>query len=353
MSLPIRIKFVSKTQPEHVDDLWRPLLPNGTDQIGACRFSFDVDDRDYDFLVAYEDLAPLPDSSKVLRSESLACASINTMLLTTEPASIRIDGPHYLRQFGHVWTHKHPSLVRHPRQISETPPLRFFYGRNLAGGAHLPIPEAPPTKSADLSAMSSTKAMAHTVHARRLAFFTELKAELGDALNLFGRGIQPVDDKAEAMAAYRYHIAVENHVEQGHFTEKLTDCFVAGCLPFYFGDPNYAEVFPSDALIPIDIFDVPATAQIIRDAITTNQFEARQSALMEARATTLDRFNTLRAVADRVEKLYDGHATQGGVIQGRHAFRKAHPFKAAQDALFVARSRRRSHAHPLQTVIEE
>lgn len=350
---PIRIKFVSKTQPDQVEGLWRPLMPTGTDQIGACRFSFDLDDRDYDFLVAYEDLPPLPGSSKVLRREPLACAPINTMLLTTEPASIRIDGPRYLRQFGHVWTHKHPSLVRHPRQIRETPPLRFFYGRNLAGGAHLTIPENPPAKSADLSAMSSTKAMAHTVHARRLAFFTELKAELGETLNLFGRGILPVDDKAEAMATYRYHIAVENHVEPGHFTEKLIDCFVAGCLPFYFGDPDYAKIFPSDALIPIDIFDVPASAQIIRDAIATDQFQSRQSALLEARATTLDRFNTLRAVADKVEKVFDEHANRGGVIHGRHAFRKAHPFKAAQDALFVARSRRKSHAHPLQTVIEE
>lgn len=353
MSAPIRIKFVSKTQPDQVDDLWRPLLPSGTNQIGACRFSFDVDDRDYDFLVAYEDLSPLPGSSKVLRSEPLACAPINTMLLTTEPASIRIDGPHYLRQFGHIWTNKHPSLVRHPRQIRETPPLRFFYGRNLAGGAHLPVPEDPPPKSADLSAMSSTKAMVHTVHARRLAFFTELKAELGDSLNLFGRGIQPVDDKAEAMSSYRYHIAVENHVEPGHFTEKLTDCFVAGCLPFYFGDPNFTKVFPTDAVIPIDIFDVPATAQIIRDSIATDQFEARRSAILEARATTLHRFNTLRAVADRVEKVYTSNAVSRGVIHGRHAFRKAHPFKAAQDAFFVAQLRRSPHTHPVQTVVED
>ena len=125
----IRIKFVSKTQPDAIEALWRPLLPPGSDHIGPCVFDFNPDGRDYDFLVAYEDLPPLQGEKKIRRTETLGCAPINSLLLTTEPASIRIDGPHYLRQFGHVWTAKHPSLVKHPNQIRQTPPLRFFYDR--------------------------------------------------------------------------------------------------------------------------------------------------------------------------------------------------------------------------------
>ncbi|MGJ8559545.1 MAG: glycosyltransferase family 10 domain-containing protein [Litorimonas sp.] len=347
----IRIKFVSKTQPDEIDALWRPLLPTGSDTIGHCVFTFDADASDYDVLVAYEDLPPLAGSKTIDRKESLSCAPINTFLLTTEPASIRIDGPHYLRQFGHVWTAKHPSLVRHPRQIRETPPLRFFYGRNMAGGSHLDIPEGPPEKAMILSAMSSTKAMAHTVHAQRLSFMLALKERLGDDLQLFGRGLRPVDDKAEAMASYRYHVAVENHVEPGHFTEKLTDCFVAGCLPFYFGDPAYSTVFPIDSVIPIDIFDLDDAIEIMRRAIESNQFKKRQTALADARQITLDRFNTLRAVAAKVETLYDPNALRGGTIMGRHAFRKMHPVKALSDAIFREKSRKSPQAASIQALI--
>ncbi|GHA90537.1 hypothetical protein GCM10009069_11860 [Algimonas arctica] len=344
----IRIKFVSKTQPDVIDALWRPLLPTGSNRIGNCIFTFDIDTSDYDVLVAYEDLSPLLGEKKIDRKERLACAPINTFLLTTEPASIRIDGPHYLRQFGHVWTAKHPSLVRHPSQIRETPPLRFFYGRNMVGGTHLDVPKQPPEKVMSLSAMSSTKAMAHTVHAQRLSFMLALKEGLGDDLHLFGRGIQPVDDKAEAMAPYRYHVAVENHVEPGHFTEKLTDCFVAGCLPFYFGDPTYAAVFPRESVIQIDIFDLERTITIIREAIASDQFRKRKAVLADARRITLDRFNTLQAVAAKVETLYDPNAVRGGTILGRHAFRKAHPLKAVSDAIFRAHSRKSPQAASIQ-----
>lgn len=349
----IRVKFVSKTQPDEIDRLWRPLLPSGSNRVGRCHFSFDPDDRDYDAFIAYEDLPPLSGESKVMRTERLSCARANTMLITTEPASIRIDGPNYLRQFGHVWTRKHPSLVRHPKQIRDTPPLRFFYGRNLAGGAHLPLEETLPDKSRGLSGMSSTKAMNHTVHAARLDFMMALKARLGDDFDLFGRGIRSVDDKAEAMAAYRYHVAIENHVEPGHFTEKLTDCFLAGCLPFYFGDPDYACVFPENSVIPIDIMDFDGAVSTMTDAIQNRAYDRRRSSILKARKITLERFNTLAAVARTVETFFDETASPGGVIHGRHAFRKVHPVLAIRDAAFVAVARKSARAHPLQRDITQ
>lgn len=343
----IRVKFVSKTAPESIETLWRPLLPPGSDRIGRCQFTFDPDARDYDCLIVYEDLPPRSGERKINRRETLACARHNTLLITTEPSSIRIDGPHYLQQFGHVWTNKHPSLVGHRNQIRQTPPLRFFYGRNLVGGTQSPPPLDVPPKSKSLSAMSSTKAMAHTVHAKRLEFMMTIQERMPE-LDLFGRGIKPVDDKANAMADYRYHIAVENHIEPGHFTEKLTDCFVAGCLPFYFGDPNYAAVFPKDSVVPIDIFDLDGTVALIREMVADNAYEARQAALYEARQTTLETFNTLRAVAGKIEAIYRPDAARGGVIYGRHAFRRAHPIKALNDAIFVHRARRSPYASPLQ-----
>lgn len=348
MSAKIRIKFVSKTPPDQIEALWRPLLPEGTNQIGRCQFTFDAEANDYDALVVYEDLPPRNRETRILRSEALACAKKNTLLVTTEPASIRIDGPHYLRQFGHVWTAKHPSLVRHPHQIRETPPLRFFYGRNLEDGPHRSLNAAAPTKNKTLSGMSSTKAMSHTVHAKRLEFMRALKNRLGDRFDLFGRGIRPVNDKAEAMDAYKYHVAIENHIEPGHFTEKLTDCFLAGCVPFYFGDPAYPDVFPERAVIPIDIYDFDGAVETIETSIAADEFSKRIEALAEARRITLNRFNTLRAVANKMEALFDADAERGGVIHGRHAFRRDHPILGVSDALFSTFAKRSRYASPLQ-----
>ena len=352
----MRIKFVSKTPVERMAPLWEALVPEGG--IDGADFTFDPDDRDYDFLCVYEDLPPLPGERKITRSEPLACPREHTLLIVPEPASIRINGLRYLRQFGVVWTTaRYPDLNsayvpgHHVYEMS-APPLRWFYGRDMEGDDHWPLAriEASPEKTADLSTVCSTKAMGHTVHAKRLEFTRALKERLGDGLALFGRGFDAVGNKAEAMAPYRYHLAIENHVQSGHLTEKLTDCFLAECLPFYFGDPDYARHFPDEAVIPIDIFDLDGAEATIRSAIADDLYTKRRQAILEAKAITLREFNTLRAVARVARNLVQEPAEvqPSATILGRHAFRRAHPVLAARDAVQSARLRRSAMADPLQ-----
>ncbi len=343
----MRIKFVSKTAPEDIPALWQPLL-DIAELPSDVSVTFDPDDRDYDFLIVYEDLPPLPGEKKINRVEPLACARDNTLLITTEPSSIRIDGPNYLRQFGAIWTSKPPSLTVDLARIDGPPPLRYFFGRNLAGGQHRDLSKPLPEKTQDLSVMCSNKAMGHTLHSKRLEFVKALKAEMGDALALFGRGFDTVDDKADAMTPYRYHIAIENHVQPGHITEKLTDCFLAGCLPFYFGAPDYDRWFPKDAVIPINIFDFDQAVKTIRETIESNAYEARFEAIGRAREIALKEWNTVAASVNVAASRYDENASRGGQLYGRHAFRKAHPFNAAQDAIFRARMQRSAAARPMQ-----
>ena len=348
--MTITVKFVAKTPHNQDTRLWSSLLPEGGFE--GVNFTFDIETRDYDWFVAYEGLPHLKGQSKVNRVETLACARANTLLITTEPSSIRLDGPHYLRQFGHVLTHKHPNLVRHEGQIRETPPLRWFYGRPMGGGdiytSLQELSDLKFDKNEIISTVCSNKKMSHTVHSKRYEFVMALNERMAD-LDVFGRGIRPIDDKNEAMDDYKYHIAIENHIEAGHWTEKLSDCFLAMCLPFYFGDPNYATAFPTDAVIPIDIYDLDAAEAIIRSAIASNEYEKRRPALLEARQKTLKSYNVLGVVADIVRaKSHLEHHGQGDVIYGRHIFRQKHPFKAAQDAVFRARMARSPYASPLQ-----
>ena len=355
----MRVKFLAKTSPDQDPALWTSLFPKGQTVIDGCEFVFDLDAKDYDWLVVYEGLPPLKNDKKINRIEPLPCTRSNTILITTEPSSIRLDGPHFMRQFGHVLTNKAPELVRHDGQIKQTPPLRWFYGRPLGnkmggggGGDYTTydalLAQAPIVKTKDLSTVCSTKQMAHTVHAKRYEFVMALKARIAD-LNVYGRGINEIDEKSEAMDNYRYHIAIENHIESGHWTEKLSDCFLAYCLPFYFGDPDYASVFPKNAVIPIDIYNLDAAEAIIRKSIAENTYEKRLPDLIKARQIVLKDYNLMTYVA----RLITARETQPkpetqDFIYGRHIFRKKFPLKAASDALFRTNMRKHPKASPLQ-----
>ena len=176
--------------------------------------------------------------------------------------------------------------------------------------------------------------MSHTVHAQRYDCIMELKRRLGDELHLFGRGINPISNKAEAMDDFRYHIAVENHIEPHHWTEKIADCFLAYCLPFYYGPPNISDDFPEGSVIPIDIFDVDGAEHIIKDSIAQGLYAKRLPAIIEARNRVLNDYNLVNVIARLVaERHVEMTTPEKGTIAGRHIFRKRHPLKASLDGI--------------------
>lgn len=60
----------------------------------------------------------------------------------------------------------------------------------------------------------------------------------------------PVESKSEALQHYRFAICYENARDvPGWITEKLFDCFFAGCVPVYWGANNVAEHIPPECFI--------------------------------------------------------------------------------------------------------
>lgn len=335
----IRVKFMARTFADQDPLLWLSLFKGRVPVIDGVEFTFDVDGRDYDWLVVYDDLTFLPRERRSNRIEPLSCARENTMLITSEPSRIKVYGPAFMAQFGHIMSMQPEAVTRHPRQIKQTPPLRWFYGRPLSSDDNnyldldhfLATPPIP--KTSDLSTVCSNKQMAATLHQQRYNFVMEMKARLGKDMDLFGRGIRPINDKSEAMDSFRYHIAIENNVEPGYWTEKISDCFLAYCVPFYFGPPGMEDVFPKDSFIPIDIFDYDGAEAIIRAEIKPGSYEARLPALIEARRLTLTRYNLMDVIAKAVTSHHavDVHILPHATIKGRHIFRRKHPIKALSD----------------------
>ena len=154
----------------------------------------------------------------------------------------------------------------------------------------------PLNKTSTISTVTSSKCQKHTLHAKRYDFIQKLQQRLPE-LERFGKGIREVDDKASALDPYKYHIAIENHICDHWWTEKLSDPFLGLCLPFYHGAPNASEYFPPESFISIDINDFEGSYQIISDAIKNNEYEKRLPAIKEARDLVLKKYNFYATVS--------------------------------------------------------
>jgi len=334
----IRVKLISRFPPAH----WLHQLPHGSNRWDRCEFLFQRDAREYDWLVVYDDIPPEAGKPKSSASEILACAPSNSMLVTTEPSSIKIYGSDFTRQFGAVLTSQEAWALPHPHRIYSQPALHWFYG---VGSTHvIPFDEIesrpPASKTRDLSMVFSPKSMRHTLHWRRNEFMQHLMSQMPE-MEVFGRGARPLDDKAEALDDYRYHVAIENFIGPHHWTEKLADAFLGMTLPFYCGCPNAAEYFPQDSFIPIDIRDPDAAVRTITDAIANNEYEKRLPAILEARRRVMQEYNLFAVLTREITRLHrpDSGFEEVKLVLSRHAVRQSSPAAAVRDIFGKLRGR--------------
>jgi hypothetical protein len=338
VTTPIRVKFLCRMDPS----VWRRQLPGGGTAWGPCAFLFDRDARDYDWVVVYNDLPSRAGERFSLGEEALACPPAHTVLVTTEPSSIKAYGSRYTAQFGLVLTSQAPWALPHPGRVYSQPALHWIYG---LGSGHVVGYDAlaamtPPEKTGMVSTVCSSKRQRHTLHRRRYDFTQAVKARLPE-LDVFGRGVRPVDDKAEALDPYRYHIAIENQIAPHHWTEKLADAFLGFTLPFYCGCPNAAEYFPEESFIPIDIDDPEGTVAVIRQAIDEGAYERRLPAILEARRRVLEEHNLFAVLAREIAKRHGPAPAPAApaVIRSRRLLRRGHPLVAVEQLYEKLRGR--------------
>lgn len=326
----IRVKFLS--QQSNVAE-WAQYFPREDGVWGHCQFFFDRNEQGYDWLVVYDDVPSKPGESRSAAMEELACPSANTLLVTTEPSSIKAYGRGYAAQFGHVLTSQPAWALPHPNRHYHQAANHWFFGsgaeRCISRSELLRGPQ-PADKTQMISVVYSPKQQWHTLHAQRFKFIEAMRRLLPEMV-VFGRGARPMDDKAEALAPFRYHLAVENHIGPHHITEKLTDAFLGRCLPFYAGAPNASTYFPAGSFIPIDIRHPKQVAEVIRKAIKDDEWARRLPAIEEARRRVLEEQHIFavicRIIADGAAPRLIGSAGHGSILS-RHAWRKQHKIGA-------------------------
>jgi hypothetical protein len=333
----IRVKLLYKLPTAHL----RKQLPRAEAVWGKCQFLFDPDEREYDWLVVYDDLPASNTERRTLREEVLACPAQHTMLVTTEPSSIKTYGQSYVSQFGCVLTSQEDWALSHPDRIYSQAANHWIYGSGNTQVIDLDRLQEmpPPEKSGLISIVWSNKSQRHTIHWKRNAFMKKIRDAMPE-LQVFGRGIRPMDDKAESIDSFKYHIAIENYVGIHHWTEKLSDAFLGYSLPFYYGCSNITDYFPAQSLIIVDIEQFDQTLEIIRNAIRNNEYEKRLPYIIDARKLVIEKYNIFAVVSREIEKRHrpDIHAAGNQVLKSRHTLRKKNPLLVLRQGYEKARN---------------
>ncbi len=228
------------------------------------------------------------------------CPSSNTLLLTYEPASIRRYRSRFTSQFGQVWTAQ--TEIKHRRVTYCNEAQRWYYALHggQTHGKPLDYSElsslACPSKPKLLSVVCSSKAVTAD-HQKRLEFVRYLQSQLGDAIDVFGRGIHTVSDKSDAIWPYKYHIVLENDHSQFYMSEKICDAYLGWSYPLYFGGPEAYHRFPEGSFTAIDIYQPEQALSIIRSCIAAHLFEDSLANIEQARNAVLNQNNLFSMLA--------------------------------------------------------
>lgn len=260
-------------------------------------FTHDPACEDYDWLVVYDEF-PFGSGGTIIKGrEQLRCPREHTLLLTQEPVCLKYYGKAYTHQFGHLLTTRPREAERHPHYHFGQGYYIPCIGKPLSDCEH---PAMAKTKL--ISAVCSAKAMKHTQHWQRCNLVRHLAKRIPE-FDWFGYGVKFIDRKCDGLDAYKYHVAMENVILPGHWTEKISDALLCECLPFYAGDPDVGKVLPPESFIPIPLDDPQEAEQIIRAAIADNEYERRLPAIREAKRLILEKYNTFQQIVSVIREV--------------------------------------------------
>ena len=215
------------------------------------------------------------------------------ILFIVEPPEIRDykKFKYYLEQFGIIVSqYNFPDYSG--QVIISNPNLGWTVGLNdtmnsLTKAMNYQAPE----KSKLISIISSLKQKTQ-YHKKRVEFLHAVQKEFAGIIDCFGRDFNPINDKLEAIAPYKYHVVIENSRLDYYWTEKLVDAWAGWTLPIYCGDPKILSQVPDkDGLIIIDVDDIKASLKTIHEVIDEDIYTSRLEAIKTCRQWALKASN--------------------------------------------------------------
>ena len=112
-------------------------------------------------------------------------------------------------------------------------------------------------------------------HRNRFAFVNKMLGHFKDNIDIYGRGFNSFECKYEILKNYKYSICIENSSLPDYFTEKINECYLAECMPIYYGCTNIYDYYDMDTMILIDINNFKSAIDDIENAIKSNLWEKK------------------------------------------------------------------------------
>lgn len=134
-------------------------------------------------------------------------------------------------------------------------------------------------------------------HRLRFAFAQAVNREFGDLIDWFGNGVNPVEEKWNALAPYSRTIVLENRFAPGVFTEKIVDAFLAESVPLYWGAPDIQKYLPVRDTHRLNLYDFAGSLQTIEQFISDPVSRQEQSDLAIGKAAALSGLHFLRRIS--------------------------------------------------------
>lgn len=263
---------------------------------GDYLFFINQDIKECDWWIVFDGL---------LNKEKTLCPKENTIFITGEPPDVKKYDSNFLKQFKTIVSCERNDL-KHPNIINNQQGLPWMIGANMAKETNSNkkftknYDELKQTetvkKNKIISAIVSSKNFTDG-HKKRLDFINKAKNHFKEKLDVFGFGQNPIPDKWDAIAPYKYHIALENSSVNDYWTEKLSDSFLSLSLPIYHGCPNIIKYFPDMPLMSIDISNINESIQKIEGIISNNLYEKEIDKIKEAKRLILDKYNFFANIA--------------------------------------------------------
>jgi hypothetical protein len=157
---------------------------------------------------------------------------------------------------------------------------------------------------------------------KRYELTHKLIGHFKDRIDVFGRGHQTFKDKWEILKDYKYTIAIENTVQPGYFTEKISECYLTHTFPLYYGCPDINQYYDPESMEILAIDDYKKCIQQIEKILSEDKYEDHLPALIAQKQKYLNEYHFFPALA----KLINLHGTDTQ-IKKKHTIYKEDYFK--------------------------
>lgn len=276
------MKIIKLTTPWPHD--YKKRTPLGKGVFDGFQFEIDNQCSECDYWVVWGGLK---------RKTTVKCPPENVIYITDEAHAERFFNHKFLQQFPTVFSSRFD--VNHPNVIRIHDVGIWHFNKSFDEVATL----LPFKKDKTISVVSSDLTWLPG-HKKRFAFVNKLMGHYKNQVEFYGRGINPIENKFNGIAPFKYSVAIENSYIENYFTEKIFECFLTYTLPIYYGCPNLEKFFDERAFVRIDIDEFDNALDIIDCVVKEDVYQEKLPYIKKARELFLNRYYFFPAVVNLI-----------------------------------------------------